>query len=35
MPPYDLWLRAARTSAWWFGPGTGCNGSRVIPATAA
>ena len=36
MPPYDLWL-AGRDDifAWWFGPGIGCAGSRVIPAMAA
>ena len=36
MPPYDLWL-AGRDDifAWWFGPGIGCKGSRVIPAGAA
>jgi RNA polymerase sigma-70 factor (ECF subfamily) len=36
MPPYDLWL-AGRDDifAWWFGPGIGCAGSRVIPAVAA
>ena len=36
MPPYDLWL-AGRDDifAWWFGPGIGCAGSRVLPAMAA
>jgi RNA polymerase sigma-70 factor (ECF subfamily) len=36
MPPYDLWLRGRDDIfAWWFGPGIGCRGSRVIPAPAA
>lgn len=36
MPPYDLWLRGRDDIfTWWFGPGIGCSGSRVIPATAA
>ena len=32
MPPFDLWL-AGRDDilTWWFGPGIGCRGSRVIP----
>ena len=32
MPPFDLWL-AGRDDilTWWFGPGNGCRGSRVIP----
>ena len=32
MPPYDMWL-AGRDDilAWWFGPGIGCRGSRVVP----
>jgi RNA polymerase sigma-70 factor (ECF subfamily) len=36
MPPFDLWL-AGRDDvlAWWFGPGIGCRGSRVIPAGTA
>ena len=36
MPPYDLWLRGRDDIfAWWFGPGIGCRGSRVIPTTTA
>jgi RNA polymerase sigma-70 factor (ECF subfamily) len=36
MPPYDLWLQGRDdVLAWWFGPGIGCRGSRVIPTTAA
>jgi RNA polymerase sigma-70 factor, ECF subfamily len=36
MPPYDLWLRGRDdVLAWWFGPGIGCRGSRVIPTMAA
>jgi RNA polymerase sigma-70 factor, ECF subfamily len=36
MPPYDLWLRGRDDIlTWWFGPGIGCQGSRVIPAGTA
>jgi RNA polymerase sigma-70 factor, ECF subfamily len=36
MPPYDLWLRGRDDIfTFWFGPGAGCRGSRVIPTTAA
>jgi RNA polymerase sigma-70 factor (ECF subfamily) len=36
MPPYSLWLRGRDDIfRWWLGPGIGCSGSRVIPATAA
>ena len=36
MPPYDLWLRGRDDIfTWWFGPGAGCRGSRVIPTQAA
>jgi RNA polymerase sigma-70 factor (ECF subfamily) len=36
MPPYDLWLRGRDDIFnWWFGPGIGCSGSRVIPTVAA
>jgi RNA polymerase sigma-70 factor, ECF subfamily len=32
MPPYDLWLRGRDDIlTWWFGPGIGCRGSRLIP----
>ncbi|HSS60940.1 MAG TPA: sigma-70 family RNA polymerase sigma factor [Candidatus Limnocylindrales bacterium] len=36
MPPYDMWL-AGRDDIlrWWFGPGIGCQGSRVIPTLSA
>jgi RNA polymerase sigma-70 factor (ECF subfamily) len=36
MPPYDMWL-AGRDDIlkWWFGPGIGCRGSRVIPTVSA
>ena len=36
MPPFDMWL-AGRDDvfAWWFGPGIGCRGSKVIPTVAA
>ena len=36
MPPYDLWLSGRDDIfTWWWGPGIGCQGSRVIPAGAA
>lgn len=36
MPPYDMWLSGREDIfAWWFGPGIGCRGSRVIPAGSA
>ena len=31
MPPYDLWLQGRDdVLAWWFGPGAGCRGSRLV-----
>jgi RNA polymerase sigma-70 factor (ECF subfamily) len=36
MPPFDLWLSGRDDIlTWWFGPGIGCQGSRVIPVTGA
>ena len=36
MPPFDLWLTGRDDIfTWWFGPGIGCAGSRVIPAPGA
>jgi RNA polymerase sigma-70 factor, ECF subfamily len=36
MPPFDLWLEGRDDIfEWWFGPGIGCKGSRVIPAISA
>jgi RNA polymerase sigma-70 factor (ECF subfamily) len=36
MPPFDMWLRGRDDIlTWWFGPGIGCAGSRMIPAVAA
>ena len=36
MPPFDLWLRGRDDIlTWWFGPGIGCSGSRVVPAVSA
>src|SRR5215211_332605 len=36
MPPYDLWLEGREDIfAWWWGPGIGCKGSRVVPTVAA
>src|SRR5918912_743887 len=36
MPPFDMWL-AGRDDifTWWWGPGIGCRGSRVIPVGTA
>jgi RNA polymerase sigma-70 factor (ECF subfamily) len=36
MPPYDMWL-ASRDDifAWFYGPGIGCRGSRVVPVGTA
>ena len=36
MPPFDMWLAGrADILTWWFGPGIGCKGSRVVPTTQA
>jgi RNA polymerase sigma-70 factor (ECF subfamily) len=36
MPPYDMWLSGREDILkWWFGPGIGCRGSRVIPTISA
>ena len=36
MPPYDLWLTGRDDIfSWWFGPGIGCKGSRVLPTVSA
>lgn len=36
MPPFDLWLRGRDDIlTWWFGPGIGCRGSRVIATVSA
>jgi RNA polymerase sigma-70 factor (ECF subfamily) len=36
MPPFDLWLRGREDIfRWWWGPGIGCKGSRVVPAPGA
>jgi RNA polymerase sigma-70 factor (ECF subfamily) len=36
MPPYDLWLQGRdNILAWWFGPGIGCRGSRLLPTRGA
>jgi RNA polymerase sigma-70 factor, ECF subfamily len=36
MPPYDLWLNGRDDIfTWWFGPGIGCKGSRLLPAGSA
>ncbi len=36
MPPYDMWLRGrGDILTWWFGPGAGCRGSRLVPTLGA
>ena len=36
MPPFDMWLRGREDIfAWWYGPGIGCKGSKVIPTVSA
>jgi RNA polymerase sigma-70 factor (ECF subfamily) len=36
MPPFDLWLSGRDDIfTWWYGPGIGCKGSRVIPTVSA
>jgi RNA polymerase sigma-70 factor (ECF subfamily) len=36
MPPYDMWLRGRDDIfTWWFGPGIGCQGSRLLPTAGA
>src|SRR5438552_464898 len=36
MPPYDMWLSGRdNILSWWFGPGIGCRGSRVLAAISA
>ncbi len=36
MPPFDMWLSGREDIfTWWFGPGAGCRGSKVIPTLTA
>ncbi len=36
MPPYDMWLHGREDIlTWWFGPGIGCQGSRLVPTVTA
>jgi RNA polymerase sigma-70 factor (ECF subfamily) len=36
MPPYDMWLSGRDDiMAWWFGPGIGCRGSRLLSTAGA
>jgi RNA polymerase sigma-70 factor (ECF subfamily) len=36
MPPFDLWLRGRDDIfTWWFGPGAGCSGSKLVATTSA
>ena len=35
MPPYELWLLGREDILqWWFGPGIGCKGSKLVPTVA-
>jgi len=35
MPPYEMWLRGRDDIlSWWFGPGAGCRGSRLVATVA-
>jgi len=36
MPPFDMWLSGREDIlTWWYGPGIGCKGSRVVPVESA
>jgi RNA polymerase sigma-70 factor, ECF subfamily len=36
MPPFDMWLSGREdVLKWWFGPGIGCSGSRVVQVESA
>jgi RNA polymerase sigma-70 factor, ECF subfamily len=36
MPPYSLWLEGRdNIFTWWFGPGIGCKGSKLVPVGLA
>src|SRR5881392_3667425 len=36
MPPYSLWLQGRDDIfTWWFGPGIGCEGSKLVPVGLA
>jgi len=36
MPPYDMWLSGRDdVLSWWFGPGIGCQGSRILRPESA
>jgi RNA polymerase sigma-70 factor (ECF subfamily) len=36
MPPFSLWLTGREDIfTWWYGPGIGCKGSRVVPVGRA
>jgi RNA polymerase sigma-70 factor (ECF subfamily) len=36
MPPFDMWLNGREDiMAWWFGPGIGCKGSRMLRPVSA
>ncbi len=36
MPPFDMWLNGREDIfTWWYGPGLGCRGSRLLPTVWA
>ena len=36
MPPFDMWLQGrSDLLTWWFGPGIGCKGSKLVPVGTA
>src|SRR5256714_13222953 len=36
MPPYDMWLSGRDDILrWWYGPGIGCKGSRILRPESA
>jgi RNA polymerase sigma-70 factor, ECF subfamily len=36
MPPFDMWLSGrADILSWWYGPGIGCRGSRLVATVGA
>jgi RNA polymerase sigma-70 factor (ECF subfamily) len=36
MPPFDMWLSGrSNILTWWFGPGIGCKGSKLVPVGTA
>ncbi len=36
MPPFDMWMSGrSDIMTWWFGPGIGCKGSKLVPVGTA